>query len=160
LAWLNFNKFNYQTDKFILNSNYVKLNPQEIINDCYGEYLSNIPNLKEQMQIPLGHNILLIFNFNKVYYYDPDEQDLYDIFKLTKLFNQIGIKFTNISNRQPIQTITDDCNCLFYCLRFVQYILEFNTTINFDNLKTIVLVYEKKILNSNDMFEWIKKFVY
>ena len=158
LIWLNFNKSYEQKSKFILNSNYVKINPQEILNNYEGEYYTNISNLSEQIQIPIGHNILFIFNFNKVYY-DSDEQDLYDIFKLTQLFNQIGFKFANISNRQPIQTICDDGNCLFYCLRFVQYIFESNTAINLDSLKTNVLVYEKKILNSNDMYVWIKKFV-
>ena len=159
MIWLNFNKSYEQKSKFILNSNYVKINPQEILNNYEGEYYTNISNLSEQIQIPIGHNILFIFNFNKVYYYDSDEQDLYDIFKLTQLFNQIGFKFANISNRQPIQTICDDGNCLFYCLRFVQYIFESNTAINLDSLKTNVLVYEKKILNSNDMYVWIKKFV-
>ena len=174
--WLNLNKMgnnqeniqdykdyknkNFSNENiFILNSNYVKINPQEILNNYGGEYYTNISNLLEQVQIPLGHNILFIFNFNKVYYYDSDEQDLHDLFKLNQLFNQIGFKFTNISNRQPIQTIIDDGNCLFYCLRLVQYIFESDIKINLDSLKTTVLVYEKKILNSNDMYNWIKNFV-
>ena len=175
--WLNLNKMvynqeniqeytdyqkNYLNDnknKFILNSNYVKINPQEILNNYGGEYYTNISNLLELVQIPLGHNILFIFNFNKVYYYDSDEQDLCDIYKLNQLFNQIGFKFTNISNRKPIQTIIDDGNCLFFCLRLVQYIFESDIKINLDTLKTNVLVYEKKILNSNDMYNWIKNFV-
>lgn len=159
LIWLNLNKSYDQKSKFIFNSNYVKINPQEILNNVGGKYYTNISDLLEQIQIPLGHNILFIFNFNKVYYYDSDEQDLYDIFKLTQLFNQIGFKFANISNRQPIQKITDDGNCLFYCLRFVQYIFEFDIKINLDSLKTCVLVYEKKILTTNDMYGWIKNFV-
>jgi hypothetical protein len=171
IMWLNQNRMFYNQDnnelinrddknKFILNSNYVKINPQEILNNYRGQYYTNFSNLLELIEIPFGHNILFIFNYDKVYLYDSDEQDLYDFFKFTQLFNKVGFKLSNISNRNPIQIITDDANCLFYCLRFVQYIIDCNIKINLDNLKTSVLIYEKKIQsNPNNMFNWIKKIV-
>ena len=159
VVWLKKNKTDLNNKKIILNSNYVKINPQEILNNYDGIYYANIPNILEQIQIPLGHNFLLIFGSNKVYYYDSDQNDFYDIFKLKKILDQINFKFTNISNRNPIQMITDDTNCLFYCLRFVYYMQLFNLQFSQQNLKTFVLIYEKNILNSNDMYDWINKIV-
>ena len=147
-------------NKFILNSNCVKINPQEILNNYEGQYYTNNCNLLEQIEIPFGHNLLFIFNCDKVYLYDSDEQDLYEQFKFNQLFNKIGFKLSNISNRNPIQMITDDANCLFYCLRFAQHIIDSNIKINLDNLKIAVLIYEKKIQSdSNNMLDWIKKIV-
>lgn len=164
--WLNDFKFNLTFDsnydcRFILNSNYTKINPYDIINN-FNQNATDIYDLMEQIKIPLGHNFLLIYNSNKIYYYDPDEQDLYDLVKLSNLFKLLNIPFSNISNRMPIQTITDDINCLFYCLGFCQIIEKIylnGQKINLSNLKYQVLIYEKNIIRQNNINNWILNFI-
>ena len=156
-----FNHTNNEINKSIIifNSNYIKLNPQEIITNVFGEYYPNKSNLLELITIPFGHNILLIYNMGKIFYYDSDEQILSDIYKLKKIFMINCIGFLNISNRNPIQTIFDDGNCVFYCLRFIEYIINKNIKLDMETLKLHVLLFENEIYKKNDMFTWIKKFI-
>lgn len=155
--WFNKNKLKIKN--YFMNSNYVKINPQEILTNSNGQYYPNVKNLIELIQIPLGHNILLIFNNLKVYYYDSDEVVESDIYKLKRFFFKTNINFINISNRDPIQTIFDDGNCLFYCIRLIQYIIENNIKIDINSLKLAVLKYEKLIYIQNDMFIWIQNYL-
>lgn len=146
-------------DVIIFNSNYIKLNPQEIITNTNGEYYPNKLNLLEFITVPFGHNIILIYNLGKIYYYDSDEQILSDIYKLKKIFSYNCIGFINISNRNPIQNIFDDGNCVFYCLRFIEYLIDKNINFNMESLKLNVLLFENEICNKNDMLHWILNFI-
>lgn len=145
---------NYYT-KFIFNSSYTMLNPQEILNNCFGRYNFNLENILEQLQIPPGHNLLFLFDCDKVYYYDPDKTIYSDLIKLSKFFRILGLKFNNISNRKPIQTITNDNYCLFYCLRMAQMLVNYNIGLSLDKLKNFILQFEKQILIFDDMHQWI-----
>ena len=143
----------------ILNSNYIKLNPQEILNDCLNNFIYNNEDLDENINIPNAHNILLIISSNKkVFYYDPDEQNLYDIHIFKRIFLNSQFLFFNISNKNPIQTINDDGNCIYYCLYFFNYLFYNNININFNNLKISVLRYEKKLQIENNIF-WINNLI-
>jgi hypothetical protein len=148
MEWLN------TTQTPILNSNYLKLNPQEILNNSNGDYYSDIKNLTEQLEIPFGHNCLFIKNCNKIFYYDPDECYSSDLYKLKLLFGWVGINFINISNREPIQTITDDGNCVFYCLRFSKFLLESKIDFNISNLRMAVVIFEKDICKKSNIYDW------
>lgn len=149
-----------QNQTHIFNSNYVKINPQEILNNINGEYFPDLDNLIDTIKCPLGHNILLISKEKKMYYYDPDEQIISDIFKIKIFFKNIGINFLNVSNKYPIQTIFDDGNCVFYCLRLVEYLEKVNAEISIRSLQKHIYNYENKICESNDMFKWIYNYIY
>jgi hypothetical protein len=95
----------------------------------------------------------------KIFYYDSDEQVLSDIYKLKKIFKINSINFINISNRNPIQKIFDDGNCVFYCLRFIEYIINKNINYNMESLKFNVLLFENEIYKKNDMFKWTNNFI-
>lgn len=144
----------------IFNSNYIKINPQIVLNNMNGQFNYDLNSINEDISNPFGHNILFVkstlSNKPNVYYYDPDEQDIYDIYKFKILFKSIGINFFNISNRIPIQTITDDSNCVFYCLGLIKYIAKNKTQLEFNKLKNLVFNFEKIILNNNiNIFDWI-----
>jgi hypothetical protein len=148
---LNFN--------IIFNSNYIKINPQSILTNTWGEFNYDTHSINDDISNPFGHNVLLIkSNNSKVYYYDPDELELYDIYKFKILFKSIGIDFFNISNRKPIQTITDDSNCVFYCMGLIKFIAQNKTKLELNKLKKLVLVFESFLLNKNiNIFNWINK---
>lgn len=145
----------------IFNSNYIKINPQHILNNMEGEFDYDIESINEDISNPFGHNILFIkSNSSKVYYYDPDELNLTDIYKFKVLFKLIGIDFFNISNRTPIQTITDDSNCVFYCLGLIKYITQNNAKFELNKLKNLVLTFETLILEKNiNIFDFINNIV-
>jgi len=147
------NTLNYN---IIFNSNYIKINPQHILNNMEGEFDYNIRSINEDISNPYGHNILFIkSNSFKVYYYDPDELDLSDIYKFKILFKSVNINFLNISNRTPIQTITDDSNCVFYCLGLIKYMRQNNTQLELNKLKNLVLMFETFLLsNQINIFNW------
>jgi len=148
----------------IIASNYVKINPQEILSNCNQEFFFNLGDLEEQLDIPNGHYILFFLEqSNKVYMYDPDLLNQSDFLKFKILFSSFNYILSNISNRKPIQVITDDTNCLFYCLRLVEFICLKKKKIkkfSLGELKKIVLEYETFILEKNDMFEWIITKIY
>lgn len=148
----------------IFSSNYVKINPQDILNDLSGRCNYSTCLINEDLSNPFGHNMLLIkTSHNKVYYYDPDEQDISDIYKLKILFDSININFLNISNRKPIQTISDDSKCVFYCLGLIKWInlknIKSNNVNNYfelNKLKKIVLEYETFLISFNiDIYKWL-----
>jgi len=143
----------------IFNSNYIKINPQKLLNNLDGEFKYCIETINEEITCPFGHNILIIkSNQNKIYYYDPDEQILSDFYKLKILFKSAELDFLNISNRNPIQTITDDSNCVFYCLGLIKYIFENNIQINLARLKLATLFYESEILSTGqNIFDYTIK---
>lgn len=146
--------------KIIFNSNYIKINPQTLLNDSMGKFYHNIDSITEDISNPFGHNILFIKSNEKVYYYDPDEQNISDIYKFKILFKYSEIDFFNISNRKPIQTITDDSNCVFYCMGLIKYIFENNISIELNKLKNIVLIYESILLSSQtNIFNWTVKYI-
>jgi hypothetical protein len=140
----------------IFNSNYIKINPQHILNNMEEEFDYNISSINEDISNPFGHNILFIkSNSSKVYYYDPDELDLSDIYKFKILFKSVDIDFFNISNRTPIQTITDDSNCVFYCLGLIKYMVLNNTQLELNKLKNLVLMFENFLLSKQiNIFNW------
>lgn len=142
--------------KIIFNSNYVKINPQHILNNLEGEFNYDIGSINEDISNPFGHNILFIkSNLSKVYYYDPDEQMLNDIYKFKLLFKSSGIDFFNISNRTPIQTIRDDSNCVFYCLGLIKYIAQNETPLELNKFKNLVLAFETFLLSKQiNIFDW------
>jgi hypothetical protein len=142
--------------KIIFNSNYVKINPQHILNNMGGEFNYNIASIDEDISNPFGHNILFIkSNSSKVYYYDPDEQISNDIYKFKLLFKFSGIDFFNISNRIPIQTIRDDSNCVFYCLGLIKYIAKNKTPLELNKFKNLVLAFETfLLLKQINIFNW------
>ena len=142
----------------ILNSNYFKINPQQILTNCDSQYKFIISDLTEQLETPNGHNILFIKSNKKIYYYDPDEQILSDVYRLKIFFNNLGYNFLNISNTHPIQTILDDSNCVFYCLGFTQYLNKNNVQINLEHLKVSVSKFENQILKKN-IYKWVSRFV-
>lgn len=148
---------NTLTIGIIFNSNYIKINPQHILNNMEEEFNYDIGSINEDISNPFGHNILFIkSNLSKVYYYDPDELNLSDIYKFKVLFKSVGIDFFNISNRTPIQTITDDSNCVFYCLGFIKYLTQNKTHLELNKLKNSVLIFETLILEKNiNIFNWI-----
>lgn len=140
----------------VFNSNYIKINPQHILNNMEGVFDYNIGSINEDISNPFGHNILFIkSNSFKVYYYDPDELDLSDIYKFKILFKSVDIDFFNISNRTPIQTITDDNNCVFYCLGLIKYMVLNNTQLELNKLKNLVLMFETFLLSKQiNIFNW------
>lgn len=148
---------NTLTIGIIFNSNYIKINPQHILNNMEEEFNYDIGSINEDISNPFGHNILFIkSNLSKVYYYDPDELNLSDIYKFKVLFKSVGIDYFNISNRTPIQTITDDSNCVFYCLGFIKYLTQNKTHLELNKLKNSVLIFETLILEKNiNIFNWI-----
>lgn len=148
-----------ELDGFIINANYLKINPQEILNNIQGQFYPDKINLLENINCPYGHNILFFINKNKIYYYDSDEQILSDYIKLKYFFKNIGIIFLNISTRNPIQLIFDDGNCVFYCLRFIEYLSKFKVKFDLRTLQKFAFKYENMIINDNDMFNWIYNFV-
>lgn len=141
----------------IFNSNYIKINPQYILNNMEGEFDYNIGSINEDISNPFGHNILFIkSNSSKLYYYDPDELDLSDIYKFKILFKSVDIDFFNISNRTPIQTITDDSYCVFYCLGLIKFMVLNNTQLELNKLKNLVLMFETFLLSKQiNIFNWI-----
>jgi hypothetical protein len=140
----------------IFNSNYTKINPQTILNDFNGELKSDINSINCDISNPYGHNLLLIkTDKNKIYYYDPDEQINSELYKFKSLFKLANLNFLNISNRKPIQTITDDSNCVFYCVGFIKYLIQNNIKFELDKLKLATLLYESFILSNNcDIFKF------
>ena len=134
----------------IFNSNYLKINPQQLLNNMSGKFNYDINSINEDISTPFGHNILFIkSNLCKVYYYDPDEQIMIDIYKFKSLFKSVGIDFFNISNRIPIQIITDDSNCVFYCLELIKYLFKNKIYFELNKLKKSVLIFENLILTNN-----------
>lgn len=154
--WLHLNNY---FNKQMFNCNYTKINPQEIMNDCDGNFTYDKISLIEHIEIPFGHNFLLLYYNSKIYYYDSDQTELDELYKLKILFKTIGFNYFNISNRYPIQTITDDGNCLFYCLRFAKLVYESNIDLSLLNLKLMTSTFEKNIFNNSDMFDWICEFI-
>jgi len=148
-----------KNSNIIFNSNYIKINPQTLLNDFNNEITYDLNSIDEEISNPYGHNILLIkSNKNKIYYYDPDEQIQSDLYKLKILFNSISINFFNISNRTPIQTITDDSNCVFYCIGFIKYLIQNNIELELNKLKLTTLLYESFLLSINiNIFKWTIK---
>ena len=148
-----------KNSNIIFNSNYIKLNPQKLLNDLNGEFKYDINLMDEDISCPFGHNVLLIkSNKNKIYYYDPDEQIMSDLYKFVVLFKSTGINFFNISNRTPIQTITDDSNCVFYCIGFIKYLIQNNIKLELNRLKLATLLYESFMLASDTNISlWILK---
>lgn len=150
----NQKKFN-----IIFSSNYIKINPQYILNNFKDTFIHTVNSINEDLSNPFGHNILLIkSNLSRVYYYDPDEQVLSDLYKFKTLFNLNDIDFFNISNRNPIQGITDDSNCVFYCLGFIKWISKNNIMkiIELNTLKKFVLEFESFLYLENiNIFNWI-----
>ncbi len=157
INWLKFN--NHSNKNQIFNSNYLRINPQSILNNFNGQFDIDFTELKEIFEIPYGHNVLFIKKNNTIFYYDSDEINLSEIYKLKHLFNKINLFFFNISSKIPIQTITDDLNCLFYCLRIYEYIYLHQLNINYSNLKKYIYRLENQIINNNDMHNWIIKFL-
>lgn len=157
IAYLN---VNFHANDFY-NSNYIKINPQNILNNCNDQCEYTINELNEEISNPFGHNILFIkTNMNKknIYYYDPDEIVLEDFYKFKFLFKTLRTNLFNISNRKPIQTITDDANCVFYCLGLVKYIFHNYSMniLNFSNLKKNVLFYENYLIsNKINIFDYL-----
>lgn len=144
-----------KNSNIFFNSNYTKINPIHILNNVNGECAYDIGLINEDIKNPFGHNILLIKSNNKIYYYDPDEQDFTDIYKFKILFKSSDINFFNISNRVPIQTITDDSNCVFYCLGLIKYILEHDIKFELNKLKNCILYYETFLLtNKINIYKW------
>lgn len=136
--------------EIVFNSNYIKINPQYILNNMKGEFDYDIESINEDISNPFGHNILFIkSNLLKVYYYDSDELNFSDIYKFKVLFKSVGMDFFNISNRIPIQTITDDSNCVFYCLGLIKYLTQNNIHLELNKLKKSVLIFETLILEKN-----------
>jgi hypothetical protein len=155
--WL---KETYKNNIYILNSNYIKINPQTILNNSNSLFNYDLNDLNDYINNPFGHNILFLLNSNKIYYYDSDELLLSDLYKFKSLFKNSQINFYNISNRNPIQTNTNDANCVFYCLGLVEYINKNNITININNLKLAVLLYENNLLSKkNKIYNWIYHFI-
>lgn len=144
------------SSNIIFNSNYIKINPQTLLNDFNNEIKHDLNSIDEEITNPFGHNILLIkSDKNKIYYYDPDEQILSDLYKFKVLFNCMSINFFNISNRTPIQTITDDANCVFYCVGFIKYLIQNNIVFELNKLILSTLLYESFILSTNtNIFKW------
>jgi hypothetical protein len=140
----------------IFNSSYTKINPQSILNDIDNQLKYSIHQINEDISCPFGHNVLFIkSNKNKIFYYDPDEQTYSDLYKLKILFKESSIDFFNISNRKPIQTITDDYNCVFYCIGFIKYIIQNNVKLELNKLKLSSNLYESYILYTDiDIFRW------
>lgn len=148
-------KNNYKMNLF-LNSNYIKINPQSMLNDINSDFNYDVNSINENITNPFGHNILLIKSDNfKVYYYDPDENELSDVYKFKELFKSVNIAFFNISNRSPIQTISDDTNCVFYCLGLIKYIVQNKTQLELNKLKSLVLEYETLLLSTQtNIYNW------
>lgn len=145
----------YNNSKVFFNSNYTKINPVQILNNVCGEFVYNIDLINEDIKNPYGHNILFIKSNNQIYYYDPDEQNLSDIFKFKILFKSSMLNFLNISNYVPIQTITDDSNCVFYCLGLIKYILDNNIELKLNKLKNKVNTFETFLLSNNiNIYSW------
>lgn len=141
--------------KIFFNSNYTKINPVNILNNLCGEFVYNINSINEDISNPFGHNILFIKSNKQIYYYDPDEQNLSDIYKLKILFKSSMLNFLNISNCVPIQTITDDSNCVFYCLGLIKYILDNNVELKLNKLKNKVISFETFLLSNNiNIYKW------
>ena len=107
------------------------------------------------------HNILFFFNqTNRVFLYDPDTVNLTDFLRFKILFGSIGYVLSDVSNRLPIQVITDDANCVFYCIRLIEFVCTKRLkNFGLGELKKIVLEYESDLVNQNDMFDWIVNFV-
>lgn len=153
--WFRSNGFNCKNK--IFNSNYIKLNPQEILSNCNNQYDYSPTDLTEQFEIPSGHNILFFIGpTNKVFLYDPDISNTTDFLRLKILFSSCGFILSNVSNRKPIQVITDDTNCVFYCLRLIEFVSAKKIkNICFGELKKLVFEYEFTVIQKNDMFNWI-----
>lgn len=154
-------KINFNQNE-IFSSNYIKINPQSILSNLENNFVYDIDAILDEISNPMGHNILLIKPklINKIYYYDPDEQIQSDLYKFIFLFKHLGIIFLNISNRNPIQTITDDACCVFYCMGFIKYLLNNNLGNNLflemSRLKKYVLFYETFLLESNiNIYNWV-----
>ena len=148
-------KIKINKNKNILFScNYIKINPQTLLNDYNDEFIHGINSIDDEISNPFGHNFLLIkSNKNKIYYYDPDEHSYSDLYKFKILFNHLSMNFFDISNRTPIQTITDDTNCIFYCIGFIKYIINSNIKLELNTLKLATLLYESFVLSSKiDIF--------
>jgi hypothetical protein len=152
------NKYLKMNHKYniIFSSNYVKINPQNFLNDLNGLFKYDVVAITEEITCPFGHNVLLIkSNKNKIYYYDPDKQILSDLYKFKIIFKSAGLDFFNISNRTPIQTITDDSNCVFYCLGLIKYIIQNNIQLELNKLQLATILYESFILTFNvNIFDW------
>lgn len=146
--------------KIIMNSSYININPFDILTNNNGEYFESISSIIDTVKYPFGHNIIFIFNNNILYYYDSDEQDYSDIFIFKKFFLNFNINFINISLKEPIQTICDDGNCIFYCLRLVEYLDEYyDYNLSLRLLQKIVYNFENNIYTNNDMNKWILNFI-
>ena len=159
INWFEINRLSSKNK--IFNSNYIKINPQEILSNCDNQYKYSLSDLVEQFDIPNGHNILFFFNnTNKVFLYDPDISNLSDFYRFKILFDSIGYNLLNVSNRQPIQVITDDANCVFYCLRLIDFIgTKSMKKFSLNELKKYVYEFESEIITKSDMYDWVVNFV-
>lgn len=151
-------------NNIVINSSYIKINPQHILTNYDGGYYPNKINLLEEIEIPFGHNSILIYNYDYIYYYDSDEQNFNEFIKIKNFFHNLSKKFINISSRKPIQTIYDDGNCIFYCLKFIHDYIQNdvfikNQVYSAENLKSLVYKYETDICKNNNIYEWIYDFI-
>ena len=135
-------KFSKIKSKYI-SFNYITINPNYILN-----ILNDFDELKEYTNIPQGHNTLMILYKHTIYYYDPDISIQSDLLKIKMLLKSLKINFQNISSRNPIQTIFDDSNCVFYCLNLVKYFESNYFNLSKNNLIFHIVKYENICINS------------
>ena len=96
---------------------------------------------------PASHCRILIWTKNKILFYDPDECDDFD--KISKILkSNCGLQIQHILNKKPIQTITDDTYCLFWCLYIM---LQFENGISLREINGN--------LNKVNMTHWIKDLI-
>lgn len=96
---------------------------------------------------PTSHCRMLIWTKNKIMFYDPDECEDFD--KISKILkSNCGLQMQHILNKKPIQTITDDGYCLFWCLYIM---LQFENGVSLHEINTN--------LNKINMTHWIKALI-
>lgn len=143
----------------IINTNYISINPLEILNNINSECVLNLNDIIDYIECPIGHSIILIIKNHNIYYYDSDEINYIDFNKLKIFFKNISFNLLNVSSKKPIQTIYDDYNCIFYSLRLIEFIDNNNFEINYNNLKKYIHRFENNIYILNDMNNWINNFI-
>jgi len=119
----------YHNKKMFLSFNYTRINPLNYLNNYNNKCQTIINDIIDDVKFPFAHNTLLVIINNKVFYYDSDIIVSNDYYKLKLILNNSNFSLFNISTRNPIQTINDDCNCLFYCIRIANIICNKMTAI-------------------------------